>query len=181
MDTSTGGPSQQPGPTPAALVLARSGGMPRVGALRLAASSAPTWSVPQRAIAARQEEEQSRLAIGPGNRIRPVGVADSSNTRVEVAAPLGAVMQHRTLIARSLRGMEHRRQPESWLFRMQVRRHLRRCLCRCERSAVRHRRPPNGAQCRSCGRSGGCVGIAETLSTTTRPLSAADVGRASGR
>ena len=66
MDTSTGGPSQQPGPTPAALVLARSGGMPRVGALRLAASSAPTRPVPQRAIAARQEEEQSRLAIGPG-------------------------------------------------------------------------------------------------------------------
>ena len=99
MDTSTGGPSQQPGPTPAALVLARSGGMPRVGALRLAASSAPTRPVPQRAIAARQEEEQSRLAIGPGNRIRPVGVADSSNTRVEVAAPLGAVMQHRTLVA----------------------------------------------------------------------------------
>ena len=30
MDTSPGGPSQQPGPTPAALVLARSGGMPRV-------------------------------------------------------------------------------------------------------------------------------------------------------
>ena len=176
MDTSTGGPSQQPGPTPAALVLARSGGMPRVGALRLAASSAPTRIVPQRAIAARQEEEQSRLAIGPGNRIRPVGVADSSNTRVEVAAPRGAVMQHH-----SLRGMEHRRQPESWLFRMQVRRHLRRCLCRCERSAVRHRRPPNGAQCRSCGRSGGCVGIAETLSTATRPLPAADVGRASGR
>ena len=142
MDTSTGGPSQQPGPTPAALVLARSGGMPRVGALRLAASSAPTRPVPQLAFAARQEEEQSRLAIGPGNRIRPVGVADSSNTRVEVAAPRGAVMQHR-------------RQPESWLFRMQVRRHLRRCLCRCERSAVRHRRPPNGAQCRSCGRSGG--------------------------
>ena len=28
MDTSTGGPSQQPGPPPAALVLARSGGMP---------------------------------------------------------------------------------------------------------------------------------------------------------
>ena len=99
MDTSTGGPSQQLGPTPAALVLARSGGMPRVGALRLAASSAPTRPVPQRAIAARQEEEQSRLAIGPGNRIRPVGVADSSNTRVEVAAPLGAVMQHRTLVA----------------------------------------------------------------------------------
>ena len=99
MDTSTGGPSQQPGPTPAALVLARSGGMPRVGALRLAASSAPTRPVPQRAIAARQEEEQSRLAIGPGNRIRPVGVADSSNTRVEVAAPRGAVMQHRTLVA----------------------------------------------------------------------------------
>ena len=99
MDTSTGGPSQQPGPTPAALVLARSGGMPRVGALRLAASSAPTRIVPQRAIAARQEEEQSRLAIGPGNRIRPVGVADSSNTRVEVAAPRGAVMQHRTLVA----------------------------------------------------------------------------------
>ena len=91
MDTSTGGPSQQPGPTPAALVLARSGGMPRVGALRLAASSAPTRPVPQRAIAARQEEEQSRLAIGPGNRIRPVGVADPSNTRVEVAAPLGAL------------------------------------------------------------------------------------------
>ena len=66
MDTSTGGPSQQPGPTPAALVLARSGGMPRVGALRLAASSAPTRPVPQLAIAARQEEEQSRLAIGPG-------------------------------------------------------------------------------------------------------------------
>ena len=83
MDTSTGGPSQQPGPTPAALVLARSGGMPRVGALRLAASSAPTRPVPQLAIAARQEEEQSRLAIGPGNRIRPVGVADSSNTRVD--------------------------------------------------------------------------------------------------
>ena len=99
MDTSTGGPSQQPGPTPAALVLARSGGMPRVGALRLAASSAPTRPVPQLAIAARQEEEQSRLAIGPGNRIRPVGVADSSNTRVEVAAPLGAVPQHRTLVA----------------------------------------------------------------------------------
>ena len=39
------------------------------------------------------------MAIGPGNRIRPVGVADSSNTRVEVAAPLGAVMQHRTLVA----------------------------------------------------------------------------------
>ena len=56
MDTSTGGPSQQPGPTPAALVLARSGGMPRVGALRLAASSAPTRPVPQLAIAARQEE-----------------------------------------------------------------------------------------------------------------------------
>ena len=126
MDTSTGGPSQQPGPTPAALVLARSGGMPRVGALRLAASSAPTRPVPQRAIAARQEEEQSRLAIGPGNRIRPVGVADSSNTRVEVAAPRGAVMQHH-----SLRGMEHRRQPESWLFRMQVRRHLRRWPCSC--------------------------------------------------
>ena len=86
MDTSTGGPSQQPGPTPAALVLARSGGMPRVGALRLAASSAPTRPVPQRAIAARQEEEQSRLAIGPGNRIRPVGVADSSNTRRSDAA-----------------------------------------------------------------------------------------------
>ena len=66
MDTSTGGPSQQPGQTPAALVLARSGGMPRVGALRLAASSAPTRPVPQLAIAARQEEEQSRLAIGPG-------------------------------------------------------------------------------------------------------------------
>jgi len=99
MDTSPGGPSQQPGPTPAALVLARSGGMPRVGALRLAASSAPTRPVPQFAIAARQEEEQSRLAIGPGNRIRPVGVADPSNTRVEVAAPLGAVMQHRTLVA----------------------------------------------------------------------------------
>ena len=98
MDTSTGGPSQ-PGPTPAALVLARSGGMPRVGALRLAASSAPTRPVPQLAIAARQEEEQSRLAIGPGNRIRPVGVADPSNTQVEVAAPLGAVMQHRTLVA----------------------------------------------------------------------------------
>ena len=65
MDTSTGGPSQQPGPTPAALVLARSGGMPRVGAVRLAASSAPTRPVPQRAIAARQEEEQGRLAIGP--------------------------------------------------------------------------------------------------------------------
>ena len=65
MDTSPGGPSQQPGPTPAALVLARSGGMPRVGALRLAASSAPTRPVPQPAIAARQEEEQSRLAIGP--------------------------------------------------------------------------------------------------------------------
>ena len=75
--------------------------------MRLAASSAPTRPVPQRAIAAmpqfaiaaRQEEEQSRLAIGPGNRIRPVGVADSSNTRVEVAAPRGAVMQHRTLVA----------------------------------------------------------------------------------
>ena len=107
MDTSTGGPSQQPGPTPAALVLARSGGMPRVGALRLAASSAPTRPVPQFAIAARQEEEQSRLAIGPGNRIRPVGVADSSNTRVEVAAPLGAVLQHRTLVA----GPVHARAP----------------------------------------------------------------------
>ena len=178
MDTSTGGPSQQPGPTPAALVLARSGGMPRVGALRLAASSAPTRPVPQRAIAARQEEEQSRLAIGPGNRIRPVGVADSSNTRVEVAAPRGAVMQHRTLVAgdgaSAAAGILA-------LPGMQVRRHLRRCRCRCERSAVRHRRPPNGAQCRSCGRSGGCVGIAETLSTATRPLPAADVGRASGR
>ena len=60
--------------------------MPRVGALRLAASSAPTRLVPQLAFAARQEEEQGLLAIGPGNRIRPVGVADSSNTRVEVAA-----------------------------------------------------------------------------------------------
>jgi len=97
--TSAGGHSQQAGPNPAALVLARSGGMPRVGALRLAASSAPTRLVPQLAFAARQEEEQGRLAIGPGNRIRPVGVADSSNTRVEVAAPLGAVLQHRTLVA----------------------------------------------------------------------------------
>ena len=51
--------------------------MPRVGALRLAASSAPTRLVPQLAFAARQEEEQGRLAIGPGNRIRPVGVADN--------------------------------------------------------------------------------------------------------
>ena len=178
MDTSTGGPSQQPGPTPAALVLARSGGMPRVGALRLAASSAPTRLVPQVAFAARQEEEQGLLARGPGNRIRPAGVTDSSNTQVEVAAPLGAVLQHCT---RLLRGMEHQRQPESWLFRMRVRRHLLRRLCSCERSAVRDRRPPNGAQCRSCGRSGGCVGIAETLSTATRPLPAADVGRASGR
>ena len=165
MDTATGGHSQQAGPNPAALVVARSGGMPRVGALRLAASSAPTRLVPQLAFAARQEEEQGRLAIGPGNRIRPAGVTDSSNTQVEVAAPLGAVLQ--CSIARLLRAMEHRRQPESWLFRMRVRRHLRRRLCSCERSAVRHRRPPNGAQCRSCGRSGGCVGIAETLSTAT--------------
>ena len=67
--------------------------------MRLAASSAPTRPVPQLAFAARQEEEQSRLAIGPGNRIRPVGVADPSNTQVEVAAPLGAVTQHRTLVA----------------------------------------------------------------------------------
>ena len=99
MDTSTGGHSQQAGPNPAALVLARSGGMPRVGALRLAASSAPTRLVPQLAFAARQEEEQGLLAIGPGNRIRPAGVTDSSNTRVEVAAPLGAVLQHRTPVA----------------------------------------------------------------------------------
>jgi hypothetical protein len=88
------------------------------------------------------------------------------------------VLQHCT---RLLRAMEHQRQPESWLFRMRVRRHLLRRLCSCERSAVRHRRPPNGARCRSCGRSGGCVGIARTLSTATRPLPAADVGRASGR
>ena len=160
MDTSTGGHSQQAGPNPAALVLARSGGMPRVGALRLAASSAPTRLVPQLAFAARQEEEQGRLAIGPGNRIRPAGVTDSSNTRVEVAAPLGAVLQHCT---RLLRAMEHQRQPESWLFRMRVRRHLLRRPCCCERSAVRHRRLLNGARCRSCGRSGGCVGIARTL------------------
>ena len=63
---------------------------------------------------------------------------------------------------------------------MRVRRHLQRRLCSCERSAVRDRRPPNGARCRSCGWSGGCVGIAETLSTTTRPLPAADARRASG-
>ena len=178
MDTSTGGHSQQPGPNPAALVLARSGGMPRVGALRLAASSVPTRPVPQLAFAARQEEEQGTLAIGPGNRIRPAGVTDSSNTQVEVDVRLSVQC---CSIARLLRAMEHRRQPESWLFRMRVRRHLRRRLCSCERSAVRDRRPPNGAQCRSCGRSGGCVGIAETLSTTTRPLPAADARRASGR
>ena len=99
MDTSTGGHSQQAGPNPAALVLARSGGMPRVGALRLAASCAPTWPVPQLVFAARQEEEQGLLAIGPGNPIRPAGVTDSSNTRVEVAAPLSAVLQHRTPVA----------------------------------------------------------------------------------
>ncbi|EOD22289.1 hypothetical protein EMIHUDRAFT_207474 [Emiliania huxleyi CCMP1516] len=56
---------------------------PVPSALRLAASSAATRPVPQLAFAARQEEEQGRLAIGPGNRIRPAGVADSSNTRVE--------------------------------------------------------------------------------------------------
>ena len=99
MDTSTGGHSQQAGPNPAALVVARSGGMPRVGALRLAASSAPTRPVPQLAFAARQEEEQGILAIGSGNRIRPAGVTDSSNTQVEVDAPLGAVLQHRMPVA----------------------------------------------------------------------------------
>ena len=99
MDTSSGGSSQQARPNPAALVLARSGGMPRVGTLRFAASSAPTRPVAQLAFAARQEEEQGRLAIGPGNRIRSAVVADSSNTRVEVAAPLGAVLQHRTPVA----------------------------------------------------------------------------------
>ena len=102
MDTSTGGHSQHAGPNPAALVLARSGGMPRVArrveACRLLCANA-ACGVPQLAFAARQEEEQGILAIGPGNRIRPAGVTDSSNTQVEVAAPRGAVMQHRTLVA----------------------------------------------------------------------------------
>ena len=66
MDTSTGGHSQQAGPNPAALVLARSGGMPRVGALRLAASSAPTRLVPQACDCC-----QTRGGAGPfGDRTR---------------------------------------------------------------------------------------------------------------
>ena len=97
--------------------------------------------------------DRTRQSYSPGGRC---GLEHTSNTQVEVAAPLGAVLQHRTPVARdgasTLAGIlaVPDAGPAAFAVSLQLR----------AQRGHRHRRLPNGARCRSCGRSGGCVGIA---------------------